>query len=458
MSGFKSLVPLSERKELEGQISLPFLTVILAWGNCRINIKAFFDSGAVDCLVDISWARDNFLTIHSLANSHPILMLDGRPLGSGLVSEVTKFLSMFINLDGHSERIRVFLVDSPTFPIVLGHAWLVKHKPQVSWGNRFKPIIQWGPNCYDHCSQVLSDGSSRQARGDINHSSEDVGEDSELPQSVVSECVDNLDWDSQFDWERPVSEAGPVDCPIDMNIGGQNKRTRLSVALDDFLRESDEDFDSTSNCESLGWDIASSAMSEGGNYAGDWKMGAALSFALPPNVPPDYSDLAEVFSKQKAITPPPHRAYDCAIDLQPGTTAPRGALYSLSIPESKVMKEYIQEALANGFIRPSTSAAGAGVFFISKKDGSLRPCINYRGLNNITIKNRYPLPLMSSAFERLQGAVFLTNLDLRNTYNLIRIQEGDEWKMAFNTHDGHYEYRVMPFGLANAPSVCQIVC
>ncbi|KAI2647019.1 Transposon Tf2-9 polyprotein [Labeo rohita] len=92
------------------------------------------------------------------------------------------------------------------------------------------------------------------------------------------------------------------------------------------------------------------------------------------------------------------------------------------------------------------------------KDGSLRPCIDYRGLNDITVKNRYPLPLMSSAFEILQGAKIFTKLDLRNassTHNLVRIKEGDEWKMAFNTPLGHFEYRVLPFGLANAPSVFQ---
>lgn len=85
----------------------------------------------------------------------------------------------------------------------------------------------------------------------------------------------------------------------------------------------------------------------------------------------------------------------------------------------------------------------------------MRPCIDYRGLNDITVKNRYPLPLLSSAFELLQGAVIFTKLDLRNAYHLVRIREGDEWKTAFNTPTGHYEYLVMPFGLTNAPAVFQ---
>ena len=121
-------------------------------------------------------------------------------------------------------------------------------------------------------------------------------------------------------------------------------------------------------------------------------------------VPPEYMDLKEVFNKTRASSLPPHRPYDCAIDLLPGTSPPRGRIFSLSAPETKAMEKYINDSLAAGLIRPSSSPAGAGFFFVEKKDKTLRPCIDYRGLNNITVKNRYPLPLISSAFELLQGA------------------------------------------------------
>ncbi|KAG5263850.1 hypothetical protein AALO_G00269340, partial [Alosa alosa] len=173
------------------------------------------------------------------------------------------------------------------------------------------------------------------------------------------------------------------------------------------------------------------------------------------NVPECYHGLREVFNKTKATSLPPHRPYDCAIDLLPGTAPPKGHLYSLSPPERKAMEDYIRDSLAAGLIRPSSSPAGAGFFFVGKKDGSLRPCIDYRGLNDVTVKNRYPLPLLTSAFELLQGSTIFTKLDLRNAYHLVRIREGDEWKTAFNTHTGHYEYLVMPFGLTNAPAVFQ---
>ncbi len=173
------------------------------------------------------------------------------------------------------------------------------------------------------------------------------------------------------------------------------------------------------------------------------------------NVPAEYLDLKGVFSKSRAASLPPHRPYDCAIELLSGMSPPKGRLYSLSTPEREAMEKYISDSLAAKIIRPSSSPAGAGFFFVEKKDGSLRPCIDYRGLNSITVKNTYPLPLMSSAFESLQGASFFTKLDLRNAYYLVRIREGDEWKATFNTPRGHFEYLVMPFGLSNAPAVFQ---
>ncbi|KAL0170543.1 hypothetical protein M9458_035139, partial [Cirrhinus mrigala] len=164
-------------------------------------------------------------------------------------------------------------------------------------------------------------------------------------------------------------------------------------------------------------------------------------------IPSHYQDLSEVFSKTKATQLPPHRPWDCAIELLPNAMPPKSKVYPLSRMEDQAMEDYIEEALESGFIRV--------FFFVSKKDGGLRPCIDYRGLNNVTVKFRYPLPLVPPALEQLREATIYTKLDLRSAYNLIRIKEGDEWKTAFLTTRGHYEYQVMPYGLANAPAVFQ---
>ncbi|KAK3518141.1 hypothetical protein QTP70_033236 [Hemibagrus guttatus] len=173
------------------------------------------------------------------------------------------------------------------------------------------------------------------------------------------------------------------------------------------------------------------------------------------HLPHPYADFKEVFSEEGAARLPSHQVWDCAIDLLPNTSLPKGRIYPLSLPESKAMEDYIEAALAAGHIRPSTSLVAAGFFFVGKKDEGLRPCIDYRGLNTITVRYPYPLPLVPAVLEQLRGARVFTKLDLRSAYNLVHFHKGDEWKTAFHTTHGHYEYRVMPFGLTNAPAVFQ---
>ncbi|CAJ0962726.1 unnamed protein product [Ranitomeya imitator] len=181
----------------------------------------------------------------------------------------------------------------------------------------------------------------------------------------------------------------------------------------------------------------------------------SISSSIPSDIPEFLSDFQDVFEESKSDALPPHRNCDCAIDLIPGSKFPKGRLFNLSVPEHTAMRSYVKESLEKGHIRPSSSPLGAGFFFVAKKDGSLRPCIDYRLLNKITVKFQYPLPLISDLFARIKGASWFTKIDLRGAYNLVRIRQGDEWKTAFNTPEGHFEYLVMPFGLANAPSVFQ---
>ncbi len=142
-----------------------------------------------------------------------------------------------------------------------------------------------------------------------------------------------------------------------------------------------------------------------------------------------------------SVSPKPHNFPLIALAMVPsisflGQYPPEAEFFPLTQQESEVMKAYIEEELSKGFIRPSTSPASAGFFFVKKKDGGLRPCIDYRHLNEITVKFRYPLPLVPAALEMLRSAKYFTKLDLRNAYNLIRIREGDEWKTAFSTPMG----------------------
>ena len=117
----------------------------------------------------------------------------------------------------------------------------------------------------------------------------------------------------------------------------------------------------------------------------------------------------------------------------------------------------MKDRLAKGHITPSTSPAGYPVMFVPKKGNELRFCVDYWQLNKITIKNRYALPLILELQDRFHGAKWFTKLDVRDIYALIRMKEGEEWKMAFRCRYGHYEYTVMPFGLTNAPATFQVL-
>jgi len=172
-------------------------------------------------------------------------------------------------------------------------------------------------------------------------------------------------------------------------------------------------------------------------------------------VPPEYHDYADMFSKAKASELPPHCNYDLKIDLEEGTSPPLGTLYSLSLVELSTLWTFIDKNLNTGFIHPTASSHAALVLFIKKKDSSLHLCVDFRGLNKITKKDHYPLPLISDLLDSSSHAKIYSKIDLWHTYHLVQIAPGNKWKTAFRTCYGSYEWLVMPFGLTNAPAAFQ---
>ncbi|GJY58514.1 putative reverse transcriptase domain-containing protein [Tanacetum coccineum] len=150
---------------------------------------------------------------------------------------------------------------------------------------------------------------------------------------------------------------------------------------------------------------------------------------------------------------PPARLVEFQIDLIPGAVPVARAPYRLAPSKMKELSKQLQELSDKGFIRPSSSPWGAPVLFVKKKDGSFRMCIDYRELNKLTVKNRYPLPRIDDLFDQLQGSSIYSKIDLRSGYHQLRVREQDIPKTAFRTRYGHYEFQVMPFGLTNAPAV-----
>jgi hypothetical protein len=174
-----------------------------------------------------------------------------------------------------------------------------------------------------------------------------------------------------------------------------------------------------------------------------------------PTVPDDYQAYVRVFSEMDSESMPSHGPQDLAIELLDGRQPPWGPIYNLSEKELATLRDYLETQLKRGWIRLSKFPAGAPVFFVSKKDGTLRLCVDFRGLNQITKRNRYPLLLISKSIDRLACARYFMKLDIRETYHRLRITSGDEWETALRRPYGHYVYTVVPFGLGNAPAAFQ---
>ncbi|GKB62129.1 putative reverse transcriptase domain-containing protein [Tanacetum coccineum] len=167
---------------------------------------------------------------------------------------------------------------------------------------------------------------------------------------------------------------------------------------------------------------------------------------------PVIQDFPEVFPDDLPGLSPP-RQVEFKIELVPGAAPVARPPYRLAPSEMKELADQLQELSEKGFIRSSLSPWGAPVLFVKKKDGSFRMCIDYRELNKLTVKNRYPLPRIDDLFDQLQGSSVYSKIDLRSGYHQLRIREEDIPITAFRTRYGHYEFQVMPFGLTNAPAV-----
>ncbi|SJL08316.1 uncharacterized protein ARMOST_11679 [Armillaria ostoyae] len=173
------------------------------------------------------------------------------------------------------------------------------------------------------------------------------------------------------------------------------------------------------------------------------------------DVPAEYHDFADVFSDLLSKNLPKHRLYDLKINLEAGTSPPLGPIYSLSEYELKALCEFIDDNLHSRFITLSCSSHRALVLFVKRKTGELHLCVNFHGLNKISKKDHYPLPLISNLLDSPCSAPIYIKLNLCHAYHLVYIAIGDEWKTAFQTHYSSLEWCVMPFGLTNAPIAFQ---
>ncbi|KAI7909406.1 hypothetical protein M0657_011852 [Pyricularia oryzae] len=246
-----------------------------------------------------------------------------------------------------------------------------------------------------------------------------------------------IDWTTgQIQWEEPLAFEGKPKKRTSRNERRAQERNQQKIMA--LLRKSEPRLEPTSEGSRL--------------FISEERSNLTT---LIDNIPAEYRMYERLFSPELETGLPEHNPFDHEIPLKEGIQPKFHKIYGLNPTQMEALDEYLAKNLKKGYIRPSTSPAGYPILFVPKKNGKLRLCVDYKQLNDITIKNCYPLPLIGELRDMLYQTQWFTTLDLKGAYNLIRIKEGEEWKTAFRTRQGHYKYLVMPFGLTNAPATFQ---
>ena len=428
-----------------------------------IPTRALIDSGGQGSFINDKLVK-RYPQIPTRPKSTPIslVLADGCASKGG---DIIHYSPLVMRIGDNEEEIGLDIAPT-THHIVLGTPWLRKHDPAISYSR--STISFHSQYCQEHClhynktfplhpdpspnegcppirCQKLGDEATQEKKGNeptkalpprgLVVSRTEVPRKPQSMKTVDKPKAKNVIIETVP--EPSVEPQKPVRKPPRISIIGPHAFARL--------------------CNQPGVELCLMTFRPAEVQINNTEANPKNQVSVSPlaNVPVEYHDLAELFSEDKARELPPHRPYDHRISLEPGTTPPFGPIYSMSPLELEALKKYCEENLKKGFIRHSQSPCASPILFVKKLDGTLRLCVDYRGLNKITIKNRYPLPLIGELLDRISKAKYFTKFDVRDGYHRLRMAEGEEWKTAFRCRYGLFEYTVMPFGLCNAPGTFQ---
>jgi hypothetical protein len=323
---------------------------------------------------------------------------------------IVRYIEADLRVGDHVEKDAIFYVTRLSrYPIILGMPWLAQHDPVIKWSAR---TIQFSS---EFCQRACNVPSLPQRTKALN----------DVPRRSRPEAITEL--------PKPVQpkELNPI-LPRELDIERVSLRACAAYA-----RRGCRLYQVT--LEEVNEELARRELSE----------------KSEPKLPEELKGFQDVFSPKEAEKLPPHRDYDHEIKLVEGKKPPFGPLYPMSQAQLLALKAWLEENLRKGFIRPSSSPAASPVLFVQKPDGALRLCMDYRGLNAVTVKDRYPLPLTKETLNNLKGMKYFSTIDIVSAFNNIRMKKGLEYLTAFRTRFGLYESLVMPFGLTGAPATFQ---
>lgn len=405
-----------------GQVSLEELS-----SSRHMYVKAQTDNTTLITLIDTGASGFAFISericnqlklIPSILKSP--LALVGFEGKSG--AQITKTLTFSLAVGRHREKITAFVTPNMKYDLVLGLPWLEEHNPYVNWTEN---TITFGETCMQKaCCQFETTIPYVNAITDLSSAESYAQKGTPIQPPEIS----------KENYSSPI-QVSAIDF-FDLSQKPENSYFALSIRDLDLLLDPCMQREPTVQINNA-------------------------SICIPKNADPEqylpaqYHDFLDVFDRKQANTLPPHRPWDHSIDLQPGKQPPAAHPYSMNQNELKALREYLDQELSKGFIRISKSPAAAPVLFVKKPNGDLRFCIDYRGLNAISVKNRCSLPLISETLCQLSHAKYYTKLDIISAFNKLRIKKGDEWKAAFTCRYGLFEPLVLPFGLCNGPASFQ---
>ncbi|GLB43148.1 putative retrotransposable element tf2 155 kda protein type 1-like [Lyophyllum shimeji] len=399
-----------------------------------LGLKALLDSGASGLFLHIRFVREHGITTRTLSRPIPVKNVDSTANAAGAITEV---VDLVLRYNGHSERVVFAVTDLGEQDMILGYTWLKEHNPEIDWAAGTVSMSRCPARCQTCREEVKVERKARNKTRAAIRACRSSGVPAPEPElDDIPELYPDPDCE-----DDPPPEANPETDPVP----------------DSWDADTMEEGDRLLATALFGYPAAEEIRA---SQTTSQRLAEAFARNSTPkdfrDAVPDYlHDFEDVFSKAAFDELPERKQWDHAIELEPGSTPSSCKVYPLAPNEQAELDAFLEENLKSGRIRPSKSPMASPVFFIKKKDGSLRLVQDYRALNAITVKNRYPLPLISELINNLRGARYFTKLDVRWGYNNVRIKEGDEWKAAFRTNRGLFEPLVMFFGLTNSPATFQ---